>query len=339
MNISKEKLIIVGAGISGLYLAHLLEEKFEITILEARARIGGRIYSIEEHDVGPSWIWSHHVEILSLLKSLDIKIFPQHTNGYALYDTKDAVEAFTIPNSQASFRVDKTLSSLINKLKENLKSTKIILNTSVLNIKKEKDFIEIKSSNNIFKADKVIVAIPPRLCAKIDFFPSLDKKMFIKLSKTHTWMANSCKCVIEFKKAFWKEKQLSGFVFSNQGPLSEIHDASTKDKAALFGFLGAQASRNELEKNIKIQLLRVFKIEESEIGNIYCLDWQNEEFTATKEDTKPLKNHPEYGISLTHFDEKILFSSTEFSFEEGGYLEGALLRAQEIANIFLRDNS
>ena len=152
---------------------------------------------------------------------------------------KDAVEPFIIPNSQASFRVDKTLSSLINKLKENLKSTKIILNTSVLNIKKEKDFIEIKSSNNIFKADKVIVAIPPRLCAKIDFFPSLDKKMFIKLSKTHTWMANSCKCVIEFKKAFWKEKQLSGFVFSNQGPLSEIHDASTKDKAALFGFLCA----------------------------------------------------------------------------------------------------
>ena len=61
-----------------------------------------------------------------------------------------------------------------------------------------------------------------------------------------------------FKKAFWKEKQLSGFVFSNQGPLSEIHDASTKDKAALFGFLGAQASRNELEKNIKIQKLEIF---------------------------------------------------------------------------------
>ena len=81
------------------------------------------------------------------------------------------------------------------------------------------------------------------------------------------------------------------------------------------------------------------KYQDSEIGNIYCLDWQNEEFTATKKDTKPLKNHPEYGISLTHFDEKILFSSTEFSFEEGGYLEGALLRAQEIANIFLRDNS
>ena len=33
MNISKEKLIIVGAGISGLYLAHLLEEKMLLNLL------------------------------------------------------------------------------------------------------------------------------------------------------------------------------------------------------------------------------------------------------------------------------------------------------------------
>jgi monoamine oxidase len=42
----KQKVVIIGAGISGLYLAYLLEEKFDVTILEARDRVGGRIYSI-----------------------------------------------------------------------------------------------------------------------------------------------------------------------------------------------------------------------------------------------------------------------------------------------------
>jgi len=32
----RKKLVIVGAGVSGLYLAYLLEDKFEVTILEAR---------------------------------------------------------------------------------------------------------------------------------------------------------------------------------------------------------------------------------------------------------------------------------------------------------------
>jgi monoamine oxidase len=48
----KKKLIIIGAGISGLYLAHILEGIFDITILEARERVGGRIYSIAGHDMG-----------------------------------------------------------------------------------------------------------------------------------------------------------------------------------------------------------------------------------------------------------------------------------------------
>ena len=78
-NISKEKLIIVGAGLSGLYLATLLEEKYDITIIEARERIGGRIFSIEGHDMGPSWVWSHHKAILDLFSSMHIEIFPQYT--------------------------------------------------------------------------------------------------------------------------------------------------------------------------------------------------------------------------------------------------------------------
>lgn len=299
MNILKEKLIIVGAGLSGLYLATLLEEKYDVTIIEARDRIGGRIFSIEGHDMGPSWIWSHHTAMLNLLSSMNIEIFPQYTKGYAIFDTLGKIEHFIPQPSTPSFRVDKTLSLLIDKLHKKLKYTKILLNENVLSVTEKENLIEIQTDNNTFTAHKVIIAIPPRFCANLDFTPKLDAQILTKLSKIQTWMGNSAKCVIEFDTAFWKEENLSGFVFSNQGPMAEIHDACTKEKAALFGFVSASANEDKLKEDIKKQLQRVFKIEESKIGNIYFADWRKEKFTATSEDAKPLREHPSYGIDIS----------------------------------------
>jgi len=49
-----KKIIIIGAGLSGLYLASLLEDTYDVLILEARDRVGGRALSIDGHDLGPS---------------------------------------------------------------------------------------------------------------------------------------------------------------------------------------------------------------------------------------------------------------------------------------------
>ena len=67
------------------------------------------------------------------------------------------------------------------------------------------------------------------------------------------------------------------------------------------------------------------------------MDWRKEKFTATSEDAKPLREHPSYDIDISLANEKILFSSTEFSNKEGGYLEG-VLRAQKIADKLLKDS-
>ncbi|NCI47043.1 flavin monoamine oxidase family protein [Sediminibacterium soli] len=44
----KKKLIIVGAGASGLMAASLLADTYDVTILEALSRIGGRIHTLED---------------------------------------------------------------------------------------------------------------------------------------------------------------------------------------------------------------------------------------------------------------------------------------------------
>lgn len=325
----KEKIVIVGAGISGLYLAFLLQEKYDITILEARDRIGGRIYSIGGHDMGPSWVWQHHKNILELIEKFDLQLFLQYEKGYALYDTQNIVEKFMPQQNIPSARVDGTLSKLIDTLYTQLKDVTIVLNSEVIAIKKQENIL-IKTKTKEYTSDYAISTLPPRIAQNLSFIPPLPTQLQDTMKNTQTWMGNSAKCVIEFKTSFWREKGLSGFVFSNIGPLAEIHDASTRTKNALFGFVKLKVDTNNYKKELIEQLQRVFSIEESEILAIHLVDWKREKYTSTKEDFNTMASHPNYGIDTTAYSDKILFSSTEFSFEQGGYIEGAIVQAKKI---------
>ena len=330
-----KKVLIVGAGLSGVYLASLLEEKYEVTILEARERLGGRVFSINGHDLGPSWIWSHQKNILKLISSLGLELFAQNTEGYALYDAKDEVELFNPPPSAPSARMKGSLTSLINAISSKLTKTQIIFNEEVLSMKEHESGVKVLSDKNEYEADYIISTLAPRLVAQLVFEPELPEDLKSKMLQTQTWMGNSAKCVIEFKSAFWRAKSLSGFVFSHIGPLGEIHDACIEGKAALFGFVNANADMQNLEENVKKQLIRLFDIEQYDMLDINVLDWREEKYSATEQDSRPLSAHPHYGINTSSYSQKILFSSTEFSYEEGGYLEGAIINATKIAKEFL----
>ena len=332
----KKKVIIIGAGISGLYLASLLEKEFEVTILEARSRIGGRIFSIDEHDLGPSWIWQHHKEMLALVQRLGLSLFAQYTQGDALYDTVPVPERFTSPPSAPSARMQGSLSMLVDSLKNALVSTIIELEQEVIQIEQADERLHVRTQTNSFYADFAIVTLPPRLSAGLMYEPPLPRDLLSLMLSTPTWMGQSAKCVIEFRTPFWKEQGLSGFAFSNIGPMGEIHDASHKNVPALFGFIHTRANWQNLREDIIKQLVRLFDIKEDEIVRIEAIDWKKERFTSDILDAKPLSTHPEYGIDTTDFSDKILFSATEFSFSEGGYLEGALRRANLIAAELLK---
>jgi len=325
----KENLIIIGAGLCGLYSAYLLEKKYNVTILEARDRIGGRVFGIEEHDLGPSWVWPHNTRMLELVETLGLKLFPQYTKGEALYDVSEGVQRFDAPPSMPSFRVEGGFSVLIDALYNKLKHTKLKLNHQVLSIQQKEKALHVKTNQGEFIADKVICTLPPRLAnSLIKYEPKLEQTTSEILQSVPTWMGYATKCVIEYENAFWKEKGLSGFVFSYLGPMSEIHDATTANHAALFGFLHVRAKLNK--KAIDKQLKRLF----GEVGvtytNMYIHDWKEEIFSSSKEDARGLRTHPDYGFSFSHFDGQLIFSGTESSFQDGGYLEGALNAALSI---------
>ena len=174
----KQDLIIIGAGISGLYAATLLQDKYNIIILEARERLGGRILTQKGHDLGPSWIWPHQKNILSLIDDLGLEIFSQYTHGQALYDTPSLLQRFDAPPPAPSFRVTGGLIQIINALETKLEKETIHLNQEVLSITEEDSSIYVKTPDQTYKTDYVLSTLAPRLAAEhISYESALEAKI------------------------------------------------------------------------------------------------------------------------------------------------------------------
>ncbi len=83
---------VVGAGLSGLRAARALADAGrEVVVLEARDRVGGRLFNTAlgdraTVDLGGQWVGSDHVRVQRLAAELGIEIFPQHGAGRNLLD-------------------------------------------------------------------------------------------------------------------------------------------------------------------------------------------------------------------------------------------------------------
>ncbi len=88
-------MIVVGAGLAGLSAADaLLAEGVEVTVLEARHRVGGRVLTHRDGFVagqcaegGAEWVSSDHTEVLSLVERLGLDLLPTQPS----LSTKDSL--------------------------------------------------------------------------------------------------------------------------------------------------------------------------------------------------------------------------------------------------------
>jgi len=92
--VQNANVIIIGAGVSGLAAAKTLSQKHvDVLVLEARNRIGGRVYTVHPWgyalDMGASWIHGiNHNPISNIVKSHHIKTIP------TLYNDNEMLEKF-----------------------------------------------------------------------------------------------------------------------------------------------------------------------------------------------------------------------------------------------------
>ena len=118
----KKNILIIGGGISGIYLGYRLKKKgFSIKILEGNSRIGGRVYTKNSYntkiELGATWLWNYNPELIQLCKNLEISLFEQNMQGDALFESSSAnlPQRFQIPeNQEFSYRIVGLTSAMLD---------------------------------------------------------------------------------------------------------------------------------------------------------------------------------------------------------------------------------
>lgn len=344
-----EKVILIGAGLCGLYTAFLLQKKgIEVLLLEANTRIGGRIKTITgttgvTMEMGATWFGNQHSHLLEVLRALEIPYFKQHTQGISLFETMSFVppQKFEISDSEEpSFRIVGGTATLIKKLISEIGIKNIKTNTKITLIKEENHHLIVTDSvGNSYSADKVISTIPPNLLVNsVVFEPNLPENFTQLAKKTHTWMGESIKFAVEYKTPFWKEKKYSGTLFSQASIIQEMYDHSTADNSgfALKGFLNGGTSVLSLEQRkekVTAQLTALFGLEAKDHIAYFENVWREEPLTFQPYEQLVLA-HQNNGHSLykkPFQNGKLYISGAETATQNPGYMDGAIAAAKTIA--------
>lgn len=356
------EIAIVGAGLSGLALAHkLAETNRDVALFEARDRAGGRILSQpgataghSRYDLGPAWIWPQNTRMLALTERLGLSLMPQYATGLLVYqDASGAVRRdLDFSTMAGALRVVGGLATIPQALADGLPPEVLSLDHTVRQLTATPEAITLSGMGPTgpfaVAANKVVLTTPPRvLPAQISFDPPLDTAMTQQLSQVPTWMAAHAKIVAVYPSAFWRSAGLSGDAISHKGPLMEIHDASPhpdgQSEAALFGFVNPALDLStmtppDIERAARAQLVELFGPAAAAPLALYSKFWSLDKETATASDRVAPQQHPNYHpLALTEpaWRDRVLLCGTETATENGGYLEGALESADSIAHFLI----
>lgn len=342
------KVLIIGAGLSGLSTAYALRNaNIQVEILEARSRLGGRILTkntdAQHLELGATWFGPQHSSLFELIHQLDISYKIQENGEEALYDFRPEgqLQRFQIPSGPSTYKFQNGTSTLINSLHQN-SSAKIHFNQKVKTINYDSKF-KIYTEENLFEADVVVISVPVQLVAdSINFEPNLSEALITLLTNTHTWMSDSIKFSAAFDCEFWKSEKFIGTLMSPKQIIQEMYDHSDLESTqnALVGFINSnvsQLSSKEREEKVQEHLKSIFPEKKINPKAYADINWRKEDFTISKNSKSliPHQNNGNFNLRKSHFDNKLFFSASETASQTPGYMNGAIHRGLEVGDLIL----
>lgn len=367
MSQHSSRVIIIGAGLAGLYAAWLLERRGmrDYLVLEAQSDPGGRIASLlpagvdtgtsRRLDLGPTWFWPEHQrEMGQLIQTLDLECFAQQTAGDSLLERatdKKPLRTAGVRDSLTAMRVVGGMEALIERLRRDIPADKVLTGQVVRHLERLPDGIALSAEDGSghrmnHEVEQVLLAVPPRQALQhIQFTPALPSALTTQWEQTATWMAPHAKYLAVYDRPFWRETGLSGTARSTRGPMVEIHDASPMEGlGALFGFVGVpagyrrQITPEALRQHCRAQLGRLFGPQAASPQNDVLKDWATSPFIASPADLEDVASHvsvppPEANEGPWH--QHLYGIASEWSSQFPGHLAGAIDAATQGVNRML----
>ena len=345
MSAIHSEIAVIGGGLTGLVLANLLQKnEQQAIILEARNRLGGRIYTHYEEglaptEMGATWLGKKHTALVELLEELDIGIFEQLMGDRAIYHpiSTSPPQLVQLPeNTDPSYRIQGGSSALIDQLGSKLDPGRIFWGNKVASIERDTAGFLIQTDQQEFHAKKVVSTLPPNLLVStVSFSPELPPELLQVARQTHTWMGESIKVSLAYEKPFWRASNLSGTIVSNVGPIPEMYDHSNveDDRFALKGFLNGNYFSLTKAERLELVLNQLEQYYGSQVRDFLKYDeriWRNEGYTfhPYASHVLPHQNNGHAVFQEAYLGGNFYIAGSETSTLFPGYMDGAVRSAQ-----------
>ena len=241
-----------------------------------------------------------------------------------IYDRLEAVKG-----GAQETRISGGSQNLCIKMAQDL-GDKLRLSTPVLRIENwQNGPVAIHTPKGVIRARSVIVALSPPLCNQIAFDPPLPEKRR-EMQRRWPAAAPARKTAHVYKKAFWRDKGLNGWVVQAKGPVLWAYDNSPEDVS--FGVINAFVNNAMLPSDSKAAGEELARIYAQALGEealhpiaFHDHDWgKADRWTLTCVSPMPPGFLTRYGEALHPPVGRLIWSGTETAEIWAGYMDGAV---------------
>ena len=350
-NGNAKKIIVIGAGMSGLVAAYeLVRVGHDVTILEARDRIGGRVLTIRSPfsnnhfaEGGAARIKPSHNLTLGYANHFNLNLDPFYATSGDYVNMSNGNREIISNNTYLNTSYGSILRNEYLKIRggsdllprsfynSSALNNKIYLGVPVTSIHQQNDNVTVQTSNgNQFIADKVLCTVPITVLNKIQFTPPLSPEKQTAMNGGYRY-APSTRVYMQFQNRFWENESLNGW--GNSDIPEEIWQP-TWDLAGSTGIImsylrwTAAQEMDALSEEERINYIlsrweNIFPGAASSLQSGMSQSWAEEEWSKgawaspTGSQDAALANHIGLAEDRIHF-------AGEHASDDHGWMQGAL---------------
>ena len=354
-----KKVIIVGAGMSGLVAGYeLVRAGHDVSILEARNRIGGRVLTIRSPfannhfaEGGAARIKPSHNLTIGYANHFNLDLDPFYATSGDYINMSNGNREIIANNTYLNTSYGSVLRKEYMKIRggsdllpnafsnSSTLNNKIYLGTPVTSIAQQNNSITVQTSNgNQFIADKVLCTVPLTVLNKIQFTPSLSSEKQTAMNGGYRY-APSTRIYMQFQNRFWENESLSGW--GNTDIPEEIWQPTwdlSGDTGVIMSYLRWTPAENmdALSEQERIDYVlnrweNVFPGATNNLDSGTSQSWAQEEWSKgawaspTSSQDAALANHIGLAEGDIHF-------AGEHASDDHGWMQGALVSGLRAAN-------